>query len=404
MSAEQPEHVLVVGAGLGGLRTAEQLRAAGHQGRISLVGAEPHPPYDRPPLSKQVLTGEWEPGRTRLRDDDALDELGVRLHLGLEATALHHHGDGLELELSDRSTLHGDVVVVATGLEPRRLPGQPASAVVLRTLDDALALRDLLRTAASLVVVGGGFIGAEVASAARRSDVAVTVLEAQEAPAVRALGAEVGALSGRLMTEAGVDLRVRAQLTGFTDGGVALADGTVLTADAVLVGIGGVPRLGFLPATGPHGEPVDVTDGVACGPTGRVLGLPGVWAVGDAARWDGHRTEHWTSAGDQAAAVAHDVLGAGPPPATVPYFWSDQFGLKIQLIGHPDGADAVEQLLGSGLDGGPVRGTVVGYLAGDRLLAVAGFGAARYVARFRALVADGGDRAAAHELAASLRA
>lgn len=403
MSAEQPEHVLVVGAGLGGLRTAEQLRAAGHQGRISLVGAEPHPPYDRPPLSKQVLTGEWEPGRTRLRDDDALDELGVRLHLGLEATALLHHGDGLELELSDRSTLHGDVVVVATGLEPRRLPGQPASAVVLRTLDDALALRAVLQEAASLVVVGGGFIGAEVASAARRHDVAVTVLEAQEAPAVRALGAEVGALSGRLMTEAGVDLRTRAQLTGFTDGGVALADGTVVTADAVLVGIGGVPRLGFLPATGPHGEPVDVTDGVACGPTGRVLGLPGVWAVGDAARWDGHRTEHWTSAGDQAAIVAHDVLGAGPPPPTVPYFWSDQFGLKIQLIGRPDRADAVEPLLGSGLGGGPVRGTVVAYLADGRLVAVAGFGAARYVARFRALVADGTDRAAAHELAATLR-
>jgi len=153
--------------------------------------------------------------------------------------------------------------------------------------------------------------------------------------------------------------------------------------------------------TGPDGTALDLTNGVACGPTGRVLGLPGVWAVGDAARWDGHRTEHWTSAGDQAAVVAHDVLGAEPPPPTVPYFWSDQFGLKIQLIGRPDRADAVEPLLGTGLTGGPVRGTVVGYLAGDALVAVAGFGAARYVARYRALVADGADRAAARELAAT---
>jgi NADPH-dependent 2,4-dienoyl-CoA reductase/sulfur reductase-like enzyme len=401
--SEQPEHVLVIGAGLGGLRTAEQLRAAGHQGRISLVGAEPHPPYDRPPLSKQVLTGEWGPERTRLRDDDALDELGVRLHLGLEATALHHHGTGVELELADGATLHGDVAVVATGLAARRLPGQPASAAVLRTLDDALALRAVLAEASSLLIVGGGFIGAEVASAARRSDVAVTVLEALDAPAARALGPRVGALAGRMMTEAGVDLRTGVRLAGFTDGGVELADGTALAADALLVGVGGEPRLGFLPATGPDGSTVDVSDGVACGPTGRVLGLPGVWAVGDAARWDGHRTEHWTSAGDQAAVVAHDVLGAGAPPPTVPYFWSDQFGLKIQLIGRPDRADAVVALLGTGLDGGPVRGTVVGYVAGDALVAVAGFGAARHVARFRGLIADGAGLAAARELADSLR-
>ncbi len=402
MSSEQPEHVLVVGAGLGGLRTVEQLRSAGHQGRISLVGAEPHAPYDRPPLSKQVLTGEWEPGRTRLRDSDALDELGVRLHLGLAATALRHHGHGLELELADGSTLHGDVVVVATGVVARRLPGQPERATVLRTLDDALALRTTLEKVSSLLIVGGGFIGAEVASAAVGRGVAVTVLEALDAPSVRALGPEVGVLAGRLMREAGVDLRTGVRLERFTDDGVELADGTALAADALLVGIGGEPRLGFLPGTGPDGTTLDLTNGVACGPTGRVLGLPGVWAVGDAARWDGHRTEHWTSAGDQAAVVAHDVLGAEPPPPTVPYFWSDQFGLKIQLIGRPDRADAVQPLLGTGLAGGPVRGTVVGYLAGDDLVAVAGFGAARYVARYRSLVADGADLAAARELAASL--
>lgn len=400
----QPEHVLVIGAGLGGLRTVEQLRTAGHQGRISLVGAEPHAPYDRPPLSKQVLTGDWEPARTTLRDADALDELGVRTYFGTEAVALRHHGGRddrgtLEVELADGATLHGDVVVVATGVVARTLPGQPAHVHTLRTLDDALALRAALERIGSLLVVGGGFIGAEVASAALARGVAVTVLEAADTPAERALGPTLGVLAGRLMSEAGVDLRTGTSLARFVDGqvngyGVELADGSVVSADAVVVGVGGVPQLGWLPSAGPDGATLDVSDGLACGPTGRVHGLPGVWAVGDVARWDGHRTEHWTNAGDQAAAVAHDVLGAPPPPPTVPYFWSDQFGLKIQLIGRPDLADSVLPLHGDGLDGGAVRGTVAGYLAGDRLVAVVGFGAARYVARYRPLVAERADRAA----------
>ncbi|GAA3222659.1 FAD-dependent oxidoreductase [Pseudonocardia petroleophila] len=396
----QPEHVLVVGAGLGGLRTAEQLRAAGHQGRISLVGAESHAPYDRPPLSKQVLTGDWEPEKVVLRDVDALGELGVRAHLGTAAVALRHGERGsIELELSDGSTLHGDAVVVATGLVARTLPGQPATAFTLRTLDDSLALRAALGSASSLLVVGGGFIGAEVASAALGRGIAVTVLEAAAVPAERALGPVLGGVAARLMTEAGVDLRTGTSLTGFVDGGVGLADGTELTADVVVVGVGGAPELDWL-ATG---RTLDVADGLACGPTGRVHGLPGVWAVGDVAAWDGHRTEHWTSAGDQAAAVAHDILGVDPPPSTVPYFWSDQFGLKIQLVGHPTADAEVLPLLGAGLDGGAIRGTVAGYLVGDRLVAVAGFGAARHVARYRALVADGADRAAALELAAAQR-
>ena len=390
----RPEHVLVIGAGLGGLRTTEQLRAAGYQGRISLVGAEDHAPYDRPPLSKQVLTGDWEADRrTRLRSTDELDDLGVRTHLGLRAVALRAG----EVELSDGASLHGDAVVIATGLVARQLPGQPAGAHTLRTLDDALALRAALESAGSLLVVGGGFIGAEVASSARSRGVAVTVLEAQPAPSIRALGPELGALDGRLLIEGGVDLRTNAEITGFTPLGVSLADGSTVEADVTVVGVGGTPDLGWLDGTG-----LDVSGGLACGPTGRVLGLDGVWAVGDVASWDGHRSEHWTNAGDQAAAVARDILGAEPPPATVPYFWSDQFGLKIQLIGRPEQADGLLPLHGSGLDGGPIKGTVAGYLAGDRLVAVAGFGAARLIARYRALVADRADRAAAVEFAAAL--
>jgi NADPH-dependent 2,4-dienoyl-CoA reductase/sulfur reductase-like enzyme len=386
-----PDHVLVVGAGLAGLRTVEQLRQAGFEGRLSLVGDEAHPPYDRPPLSKQVLTGEWAPEKATLRSVEGLDELGVRAHLGLAAVALRPG----EVELSDGASLHADAIVVATGVEARRLPGQPDGALTLRSLEDSLALKAALGTASSVAIVGGGFIGAEVASAARKADLAVTVLEALPVVSARALGEELGALAGRLMTEAGVDLRCGVTLDGFTDsGGLRLADGTVIEADVVVVGIGGAPRTGWTGLDAPRGLPCDAS--------GRVTGLDGVWAVGDVATWNGVRHEHWTSAGDQAAIVARDVLGQEPPPATVAYFWSDQFGMKIQLIGRPEEADSVLPLHGEGLAGGPVRGTVAGMLAGDRLVAVAGFGAARHVARYRALLAGGADRAAALEQAAAL--
>ncbi|MCU1663268.1 MAG: hypothetical protein QOI36_3574 [Pseudonocardiales bacterium] len=397
----QPDHVMIVGAGLGGLRTAEQLRSAGFQGRISLVGAEPHAPYDRPPLSKQILTGDWEPEKIVLSGLDALLDIGVRVHLGIEAVALRHSEDGRsgwgerghELELSDGATLHGDAVVIATGLAARTLPGQPATVHTLRTLDDALALRDALTRIRSLLVVGGGFIGAEVASAARTRGIEVTVLEGLPVVLARALGPDVGALAGRLLVEGGVDVRTGAALTRFTDNGtgvgVELADGTHCSADAALVGIGGAPRVQWLDGAG-----LDLTDGLACGTTGRVHGLTAAWAVGDVAAWDDpvygdrHRHEHWTSAADQAAVVASDILGAAPPPPTVPYFWSDQFGLKIQLLGRPELADRVVPLHGTGFDGGPIRGTVGGYLDGDRLVAVVGFGAARIVTRYRAQVAE----------------
>lgn len=397
----QPQHVLVVGAGLGGLRTVERLRSTGYQGRISLVGDEPHLPYDRPPLSKQVLTGDWPSERSQLRTAVQLADLGVRLHLGVAATALHPG----EIELSDGASLHADAIVVATGLAARRLPGQPAAAHTLRTLDDALALRAALGRAGSVLVVGGGFIGAEVASAALRAGAAVTVLETLPVVCARALGPELGALAGRLMTDAGVDLRTGAVIAAFAedDGRIAvtLGGGERLDADLAVVGIGGVPRLEWISG-------VDTSAGLLCGPTGRVRGLEQVWAVGDAATWTDARTgrayrhEHWTSAGDQAAVVARDILGAPPPPPSVPYFWSDQFGLKIQLLGRTEGTEELLPLHGEGLRGGAVRGTVAGLLDGDRLVGVAGFGAARLVSRYRSLVAEGADAAAARELAASL--
>lgn len=409
--SDQPEHVVIVGAGLGGLRTAQQLRSAGYQGRISLVGAEHHAPYDRPPLSKQLLTGEWDAERTVLAGPDTVEELGVRLHLGLPAVALRPGDGGHELELADGSALRGDAVVIATGLTARALPGQPAAVHTLRTLDDALALRAALADAGSLLVVGAGFIGAEVASAARSRGLDVTVLEALPAPSAHALGPQLGALTGRLLTEGGVDLRTSATTTGFADvpAGVAveLTGGGRVVADVAVVGIGGTPRLDWLDGTGADDDS-DGSAGLHCGPDGRVHGLHAVWAVGDVAAWDDpthgdrHRHEHWTSATDQAAVVARDIVGAPPPPRAVPYFWSDQFGLKIQVLGRPELADGLAPLHGTGLDDGPVRGTVAAYTAGDRVVAVAGFGAARLVARYRPLVAANAPLAEARETAAAL--
>jgi NADPH-dependent 2,4-dienoyl-CoA reductase/sulfur reductase-like enzyme len=407
----QPEHVVIVGAGLGGLRTAQQLRSAGLQGRISLVGAESRPPYDRPPLSKQVLTGEWGPERTGLAQADTFDELGVRTHLGNPAVALRPGDRGHELELANGAALHADAVVIATGLVARELPDQPAHVHTLRTLDDALALRATLEKAASLLVVGAGFIGAEVASSARTRGTAVTVVEALDVPAAHALGPQLGPLAGRLITEGGAELHTGAKITRFLDlpegvpigVTVELADGRQIAADAAVVGIGGVPRLDWLAGTG-----LDTSEGLACGPTGRVHGLERVWAVGDVAAWDDpargdrHRHEHWTSAGDQAAVVARDVLAAPPPPPTVPYCWSDQFGLKIQILGRPELGDEVVPLHGTGLDSGPVRGTVAAYVAGDKVVAMAGFGAARLVARYRPLVGTNAPLTDVRALAATL--
>jgi NADPH-dependent 2,4-dienoyl-CoA reductase/sulfur reductase-like enzyme len=416
MMTFQPEHVIVVGAGLGGLRTAQQLRSAGFQGRLSLVGAERHAPYDRPPLSKQVLSLCWGPEKVVLSELGALEDIGVRIHLGLPAVALHPGtGPGRpthELELADGSTLHGDAVVIATGLAARTLPGQPEGVHTLRTLDDALALRDAFDEGGSVVIVGAGFIGAEVATYVHGAGLPITMLDAVAVPSARALGPEMGALASRLAEEHPLlTLRTSMEVTGFADVptgvGIALGDGSVVRGDIGLVGIGGAPNVSWLPP-----EVLESTGvgGVHCGPTGRVHGMQGVWAVGDVAAWDDplygrpHRHEHWTNAGDQANVVAHDVLGAPPPAPTVPYFWSDQFDLKIQLLGRPELADTVLPLHGTGLDGGEVRGTVAAYLAEDRVVAVAGFGAARYVVRYRPLVAAAATSAEVLETAAGLGA
>ena len=402
------EHVLVIGAGLGGLRTVQGLRRSGYDGRISLVGAEEPPAYDRPPLSKQYLAGEWDRERIDLVADDELDGLGVRTHFGRTAVALRPGGDANEVELDDGSTVHADGVVLAVGVAPRRLVGQPESAHLLRTVEDSTALREAIAGASSLLVVGAGFIGAEVASTAVQHGLAVTVLEADEVPMARVLGPRVGALAGRLISSGGADLRCGVSVSSLTGSGATLSDGSAVDADAILVGVGARLDLGWLEATG-----LDLSGGIPCDERGRVEGLDGVWAVGDAAAWvdprygDRPRHEHWTSATDQAAAVAADITGSQPPPESVPYVWSDQFGLKVQLIGRPELADGLLPLHGEGFDdggdtGGEIKGTTIGYLRGDELVAVVGFGAARRIARYRTPLSQRAGRAEVLEFRDSL--
>jgi NADPH-dependent 2,4-dienoyl-CoA reductase/sulfur reductase-like enzyme len=395
-------HVVVVGAGLGGLRTVECLRAEGFSGRISLVGDEIHEPYDRPPLSKQILAGTWAEERAALHRGELAD-LAVSLYLGRSAIAL----DGGAIELDDGTRLHYDTLVVATGVRPRRLPNQPdhPELHVLRTLEDCRALRGSISRARSLLVVGAGFIGAEVAATARMAGLEVTMLEALPVPFARVLGEQMGQLCARLQIDNGVSVRCGVRLMDFvdSDGGIAaqLADGTVVRADCGVVGVGTVVDCGWLAGLG-----VPTEGGLLCDATGLVKGTGNVYGVGDIAAWrhptfgDRPRIEHWTSATEQAAVVAQHITGAKITRLAdaVPYFWSDQYGLTLQLVGRCDLATSVEALH----DPGVIKGTVAGYFADGALVAVLAFHAPRLLNRYRRLVANGASQQEVRSTAAEL--
>jgi NADPH-dependent 2,4-dienoyl-CoA reductase/sulfur reductase-like enzyme len=383
------EHVVVVGAGLGGLRTVESLRTAGFPGRISLVGEETHEPYDRPPLSKEILAGTWPEQRAVLHRGDLAD-LDVALHLGTAAVGV----DRTAVELADGTRLTYDALVVATGVRPRRLPGQPAHPElhVLRTLEDCRALRASMSRARSMLVVGAGFIGAEVAATARAEGIEVTMIEALPAPFARVLGEQMGQLCARLQTDHGVTVRCGVPLTGFlyTGDGIAaaLADGSVVRADCGVVGVGTVVDSEWLAGLG-----VPADNGLLCDATGLVEGTGNVYAVGDIAAWphplvgDRRRIEHWTSATEQAMVVAQRITGTEitRQADVVPYFWSDQYGLKLQLVGRPDQATSVAVLH----DPGEIKGTVAGYFADDALVAALAVHSPRLLNRCRALIREG---------------
>ena len=349
-----PGRVVVVGASLAGLSALEALRSEGFEGELIAVGAEPTLPYDRPPLSKQVLQGHWEPEKAALRDQSQYDALGVTWHLGRRATALDVAARTVTLD--DGEPLAYDGLVIATGAAPRQLPGgqELAGIHVLRTLEDCLAIRADLETASRLCVVGAGFIGAEVAASARVLGVDVTVLEALPAPLARAFPPELGAACAGLHTDQGVDLRLGVTVAGFEgDGrvtGVRLGDGSVVEADVVVVGVGVVPETGWLESSG-----LRLDNGVVCDAT-CATSAPGVVAAGDIARWPNNlfgetmRVEHWSNAVEQGAAAAQRLL-AGPGEAVdfapVPYFWSDQYDTKIQFLGRCCPTDEVRVVDGS---------------------------------------------------------
>ncbi|WP_067964209.1 NAD(P)/FAD-dependent oxidoreductase [Nocardiopsis trehalosi] len=340
-----PTRVLVVGASAAGLATAEALRRKGYGGALTLLGAEPHAPYDRPPLSKQVLRGDWEPGRSRLRAPEALAALDADLLLGDPAVALSP-ADRAVRTASGRE-LGADVVVVATGVRPRTLPGQAglAGAHVLRTLDDALALRADLLAARRVVVVGDGVLGAEAAATARALGRAVTLVGPQRAPLEARLGPVPAALLARLHAEQGVDLRPGAAVRGLAGRGgrvtgVRLASGEELPADTVVVAVGSAPATEWLAGSG-----LRVDDGLVC--DSRCRAAEGVYAAGDVARWHHEglggllRLENRTNATEQAAAVAGNVLGADRPYTPVPFLWTDQFATKVQVYGVPAPEDVL---------------------------------------------------------------
>ncbi|CAM02118.1 ferredoxin reductase [Saccharopolyspora erythraea NRRL 2338] len=332
-----PASVLVVGASAAGLATAEALRRKGFSGSLTVLGDEPHVPYDRPPLSKQILAGQWEPERAHLRSDDALERLDARLLLGDAAVSLDVAARTVR-STSGRD-LTADAVVVTTGVRPRVLPGQAGQrgVHVLRSLDDALALRVRLLGARRLVVAGDGVLGAEVAATARGLGVEVVLAGPQSAPMEAQLGPLASGALAELHREHGVDVRPGVAVEGLAAAdsrvtGVRLTTGEVLDADVVVVALGAVSNTGWLEDSG-----LVLENGVVC--DSRCSAADGIYAVGDVARWQHHglgglvRLENRTNASEQAAAVAANILGADLPYAPVPHFWTDQFAARIQVHG-----------------------------------------------------------------------
>ncbi|WP_413797125.1 NAD(P)/FAD-dependent oxidoreductase [Streptomyces iranensis] len=349
--------IAVVGTGLAGIRTAEALRAEGYDGRLVLVGEETAEPYDRPPLSKQILLGEYNDQNIALVDSELRAMLDAEWLLGIRATRLD--ADFRVLSLSDGRTLSVDGVVIATGARARALPGvrDLRGVHTLRTLDDALRLREDLACAGRVVVVGGGFIGAEVAASARALGNEVTIVEHEQVPLLRQLGPEAARVLCRLHTDHGVGLVTGVGVTGLvgrnTVREVALSDGRSLPADVVVVGVGAAPNTEWLSGSG-----IACDNGVLTDEWCRTS-APGVIAAGDVAayrcRGGRLRIEHWTNARDMPVSAARSLLATlrGQDPTVLPaydplpYVWSDQYGVRLQVAGRPSADDVLELVAGS---------------------------------------------------------
>jgi NADPH-dependent 2,4-dienoyl-CoA reductase/sulfur reductase-like enzyme len=361
--------IVVVGASLAGLATARALRNQGYDGELVVVGEESHRPYDRPPLSKDFLAAQVERADLALEADG--EDLGIDWMLGTRAVSLTEG----TVHLDNGEALRFDGLVIATGARARDdLPGADLPGVhLLRTLDDAVALREDLRRAGRVVVVGGGFIGSEVASTARSLGCEVTLVVPADAPLRGALGPFADAVA-ELHRRHGVEVMTHARVAEVRPSGetwiVHLADGLQIPANTVVLGIGSVPEVSWLEESG-----IELGEGVLCDASG-ATSLPGVVAVGDCSAWFDpslgrhHRVEHWTSARDRAVVAARTLLDGGldAQPQRPPYLWSDIHGSRIQMAGHTELADAVEVEAGSVADGS----FVAVYRRGEQPVAVLG--------------------------------
>jgi 3-phenylpropionate/trans-cinnamate dioxygenase ferredoxin reductase component len=384
--------ITIVGTSLAGLRAAESLRRQEFDGPITLIGDEPHAPYDRPPLSKQFLSGEWGQDRLALTKPEKLAEYDLEFRLGTRAVGFDLARSRLSLDNGE--DLDVDGLLIATGARCRTLPGTDdmEGVFVLRGLDDSMALRDAFdKNPSRVVVVGAGFIGAEVAATARQRGLDVSLVEALPQPLGRVLGEEMGAVCAEVHREHGVDLRTGVGVDAIEGDGcverVRLSDGSVIEAEVVVVGIGVVPNTEWLEGSG-----LDLDDGVVCDDT--CLAAPGVTAAGDVARWPNRRfgevmrVEHWDNAVEQGAHAARRLLVDevdAEPFEPVPWFWSDQYDRKIQLAGRIRPDDEMQIVTGTIEE----RRFAALYGRAGKLVGVLGFNRPRHVMRYKSLIDRG---------------
>jgi NADPH-dependent 2,4-dienoyl-CoA reductase/sulfur reductase-like enzyme len=390
-------HIAVIGGSLAGLRAVETLRTDGFDGDITVVNAEDTAPYDRPPLSKKFLSGEWEADRIQLRKPSDIDELGATWLNSTQATALNVAAR--ELTLNTSSVLNYDACIIATGGIARELPQQPHAQGIhqLRTLHDAQGLREELQPGKKLVVIGAGFIGLEAAATAVARGCTVTVLEGLPAPLIRGLGEDMGTAATAIHATQGVNIRCNVRVQGIETQagsvtGVRISDAngeSVVAADVVLVGIGVAPATQWLEGSG-----LVVNDGVVC--DAHLQAAPGVFAAGDVARWENGlysdleptmRVEHWTTAAEQGAHAARNALAhinntPLVPYSAVPFFWSDQFTARIQFLGRSTDAEEIRVVAGS-VDEGKFAAA---YMRAGRLVGVLGVSMPKVVMPSRKLL------------------
>ena len=350
MTLTSTDHVVVVGAGLAGWRFIESLRRDGYEGKITLIGDEPYAPYDRPPLSKQVLSGKWEIDKTVLASDEALESANITSIFGVSATSLDVTNHTVSLEYGE--TVSGTHIVIATGTRARRISFSDESLVhTIRNRKDIEGLNALLATVpegATIAVIGGGFIGAEAATALKARGLTPVVLEALQRPLIGALGDQASQWLLPLASNAEIELRTSQVIRDVSDGSVVFADGSTLEVAAVVLGVGAEVNTEWLQSSG-----LVLDGGVVVDE--HLLASPTIGALGDVAKFpfkgELTRIEHWQVATDHAAALSLHWAKGEKAPDMVPYFWSDQYGKKIQMLGHPHPSDDIVKVAGSDEEG-----------------------------------------------------